>query len=63
MDIVLQCNEVALSISCHLFHTDTTSVSVYGDYESEEEGAIDITFGLPKNGRWDTSNCVEFDCE
>ena len=47
-----------LPISCHLLHTDTTSVSVYGDYENEEEGAIDITFGLPKNGRWDLKQFV-----
>ena len=57
MDIVLHVMS-SLSISCHLFHTDTTSVSVYGDYESEEEGAIDITFGLPKNGRWDLKQFV-----
>ena len=57
MDIVLHVMS-RLPISCHLFHTDTTSVSVYGDYESEEEGAIDITFGLPKNGRWDLKQFV-----
>jgi transposase len=57
MDIVLHVMS-SLPISCHLFHTDTTSVSVYGDYESEEEGAIDITFGLPKNGRWDLKQFV-----
>jgi len=57
MDIVLHVMN-RLPISCHLFHTDTTSVSVYGDYESEEEGTIDITFGLPKNGRWDLKQFV-----
>ncbi len=57
MDIVLHVMN-RLSISCHLLHTDTTSVSVYGDYESEEEGAIDITFGVPKNGRWDLKQLV-----
>ena len=57
MDIVFHVMS-CLPISCHLLHTDTTSVSVYGDYENEEEGAIDITFGLPKNGRWDLKQFV-----
>ena len=52
MDILLHVMS-RLPIFYHLLHTDTTSVSVYGDYESEEEEAIDITFGVPKNGRWD----------
>ena len=47
-----------LPISCHLLHADTTSVSVYGDYENDEEEAIDITFGVPKNGRWDLKQFV-----
>ena len=57
MEIVLHVMS-RLPISCHLLHTDTTSVSVYGDYENEEEEAIDITFGLPKNGRWDLKQFV-----
>jgi transposase len=57
MDIVLHVMN-RLPISCHLLHTDTTSVSVYGDYESDEEGAIDIIFGVPKNGRWDLKQFV-----
>jgi transposase len=57
MDIVLHVMS-RLPISCHLLHTDTTSVSVFGDYESEEEGTIDITFGHPKNGRWDLKQFV-----
>jgi transposase len=57
MDIVLHVTN-RLPISCQLLHADTTSVSVYGDYESEEEGAIDITFGAPKNGRWDLKQFV-----
>jgi len=57
MDIVLHVMS-RLPISCHLLHTDTTSVSVFGDYESEEKGAIDITFGPPKNGRWDLKQFV-----
>ena len=57
MDIILHVMN-RLPISCQLLHADTTSVSVHGDYESEEEGAIDITFGVPKNGRWDLKQFV-----
>jgi transposase len=47
-----------LPISVHCLHSDTTSVSVYGDYEDEETESIDITFGIPKNGRWDLKQFV-----
>lgn len=40
-----------LPIPVHCLHADTTSVSVYGDYEDEETESIDITFGIPENGR------------
>lgn len=47
-----------LPIPVHCLHSDTTSVSVYGDYEDEETESIDITFGIPKNGRWDLKQFV-----
>ncbi len=47
-----------LPISVHCLHADTTSVSVYGDYDDEETETIDITFGVPKNGRWDLKQFV-----
>ena len=47
-----------LPIPVHCLHTDTTSVSVYGDYDNEETESIDITFGVPKNGRWDLKQFV-----
>jgi len=47
-----------LPIPVHCLHADTTSVSVYGDYEDEETESIDITFGIPKNGRWDLKQFV-----
>lgn len=47
-----------LPIPVHCLHADTTSVSVYGDYEDEETEYIDITFGIPKNGRWDLKQFV-----
>jgi transposase len=31
---------------------------VYGDYDDEETDSIDITFGIPKNGRWDLKQFV-----
>ncbi|MDR3666542.1 MAG: IS1634 family transposase [Ignavibacteriaceae bacterium] len=47
-----------LPIPVHCLHADTTSVSVYGDYDDEETDSIDITFGIPKNGRWDLKQFV-----
>ncbi|KKG51870.1 IS1634 family transposase [Methanosarcina mazei] len=47
-----------LPIPVHCLHADTTSVSVFGDYEDEETESIDITFGIPKNGRWDLKQFV-----
>ncbi|PAV12709.1 transposase [Methanosarcina spelaei] len=47
-----------LPIPVHCLHADTTSVSVYGDYQDEETESIDITFGIPKNGRWDLKQFV-----
>ena len=49
---------VRLPIPVHCLHVDTTSVSVYGDYEDEETEAIDITFGVPKNEKWDLKQFV-----
>ena len=47
-----------LPIPVHCLHADTTSVSVFGDYDDEETESIDITFGIPKNGRWDLKQFV-----
>ncbi|AKB52086.1 Mobile element protein [Methanosarcina barkeri str. Wiesmoor] len=47
-----------LPIPVHRLHADTTSVSVFGDYDNEETESIDITFGIPKNGRWDLKQFV-----
>jgi transposase len=47
-----------LPIPVHCLHADTTSVSVCGDYDDEETESIDITFGVPKNGRWDLKQFV-----
>jgi transposase len=47
-----------LPIPFHCLHADTTSVSVYGDYDDEDTESIDITFGIPKNGRWDLKQFV-----
>lgn len=47
-----------LPIPVQHLHADTTSVSLYGDYNDEETEAIDVTFGVPKNGRWDLKQFV-----
>ncbi len=47
-----------LPIPVQHLHADTTSVSLYGDYDDEETEAIDVTFGVPKNGRWDLKQFV-----
>jgi transposase len=47
-----------LPIPVHCLHADTTSVSVFGDYDDEETDSIDITFGIPKNGRWDLKQFI-----
>jgi len=31
---------------------------VFGDYDNKETESIDITFGIPKNGRWDLKQFV-----
>lgn len=48
-----------LSIPVQLCHADTTTVSLHGEYDYEEdEDSKLITFGRPKNGRWDLKQFV-----
>jgi len=48
-----------LGIKTHLLHADTTSFSVHGDYEGEDgSNAFEITFGYPKDKRWDLKQFV-----
>jgi len=48
-----------LSVEPLLLHLDTTSFSVEGGYEGEDgENAIEITFGYPKDGRWDLKQFI-----
>jgi transposase len=44
----------------HLLHADTTSFSVHGDYDNEEEDfrTIQITYGHDKDLRWDLKQFV-----
>jgi Transposase len=52
-----------LPIPVHCLHADTTSVSVYGDYEDEKTESIDITFGIPKKWKMGSETiCIELDC-
>jgi transposase len=41
-----------------LLHVDTTSFSVYGEYEDEDGKLFELTVGHPKDGRWDLNRFV-----
>jgi len=41
-----------------LLHVDTTSFSVYGEYEDEEGKLFELTIGHPKDFRWDLNRFV-----
>ena len=44
----------------HILHNDTTSFSLYGNYEKHdsEVNTIEITYGHPKDNRWDLKRYV-----
>lgn len=46
-------------LGTRLLHVDTTSFSVYGEYEDEEDGKMfELNIGHPKDGRWDLNRFV-----
>jgi transposase len=50
-----------LSFGTHLLHADTTSFSVHGDYDTEDDDdfrTIEITYGHNKDHRWDLKQFV-----
>ena len=58
-------NEIVLKVmekfrfGNHLLHIDTTSFSVHGDYENSDGfSEIKITYGHPKDSRWDLKQFV-----
>jgi len=56
--IAMQCMR-KLSIGTQIYHVDTTSFSVHGDYEGLDcMPAMEITLGHPKDGRWDLNQFV-----
>jgi transposase len=56
--IAMKCMQ-QLSIGTHLYHVDTTSFSVHGEYEGPDcKPAIELTLGHPKDGRWDLNQFV-----
>jgi transposase len=56
--IAMQCMR-KLSIGTQIYHVDTTSFSVHGDYEGLDcMPAIEITLGHPKDGRWDLNQFI-----
>ena len=44
----------------HILHNDTTSFSLYGNYENRDSelNTIEITYGHPKDNRWDLKRFV-----
>lgn len=56
-DIVLDVMK-RVSFGTRLLHVDTTSFSVYGEYESSSGRMFEITIGHPKDGRWDLNRFV-----
>jgi len=50
-------NRLQIPILC--CHADTTTISFYGDHDGDEDEEYKlITFGRPKNGRWDLKHLV-----
>jgi transposase len=47
-----------VSYGAHVLHTDTTNFSVHGDYENPDVNTIEITYGHPKDHRWDLKRFV-----
>mgnify|MGYP003602045464 CR=1 FL=1 len=48
-----------LSIGTQIYHVDTTSFSVQGNYEGPDcMPAMEIILGHPKDGRWDPKQFV-----
>ena len=57
-EIVAECL-LPSEFGSHCIHVDTTSFSVSGEYESETNTEeIQITYGHPKDGRWDLKRFV-----
>jgi transposase len=57
-EIVAECL-LPTEFGSHCIHVDTTSFSVSGEYESETNTEeIQITYGHPKDGRWDLKRFV-----
>ncbi len=49
-----------VSFGAHVLHTDTTNFSLHGDYENSDpdSNTIEITYGHPKDNRWDLKRFV-----
>jgi transposase len=56
--IAMKCMQ-QLSFGTHIYHVNTTSFSVHGEYEGLDcKPAMEITLGHPKDGRWDLRQFV-----
>ncbi len=57
-EIVAECL-IPSEFGSHCIHIDTTNFSVAGEYESDfDTEEIQITYGYPKDGRWDLKRIV-----
>ena len=57
-EIVAECL-LPTEFGAHCVHVDTTNFSVTGEYDPDfNTGEIEITYGYPKDGRWDLKRFV-----
>ena len=57
-NIAIKCMQ-QLAFGTNIYHVDTTSFGVHGDYEGLDcNPAMEITLGHPKDGRWDLKQFI-----
>jgi transposase len=57
-NIAMKCMQ-QLAFGTNIYHVDTTSFGVHGDYEGLDcKPAMEITLGHPKDGRWDLKQFI-----
>jgi len=57
-NIAIKCMQ-QLAFGTNIYHVDTTSFGVHGDYEGLDcKPAMEITLGHPKDGRWDLKQFI-----
>ncbi|MCK4269513.1 MAG: IS1634 family transposase [Methanogenium sp.] len=57
-EIVAKCL-LLTEFSSHYVHVNTSGFSVTGEYDPEYDvGGVQITYGYPRDGRWNLKSCV-----